>query len=79
MLQNVNFSYQNNQELILLVFTAKSDLMCLWQSTHQSVQDYYEKFMALKEVNESVKNSIHEDPGLLELVVKEHGDDIGTH
>ena len=37
------------------------------------MQEYYKRFMALKEVNESIDNSIHQDPGILEMVAKEHG------
>ena len=47
MLQIVNSNYQSNQELVLSMFTAKSDFMQLHQSKHQSVQDFYKKFMEL--------------------------------
>lgn len=52
------------------MWTVKSDLMKLRQGRHQSVQEYCERFIVLKEVNESLRNSIHEDPGLLDVITK---------
>ena len=73
MLQNVNFTYGSNQEPVLSMWVAKNDFIKLQQGKHQSVQEYYKRFMALKEVNESLGNSILQDPGILEIVAKEHG------
>ena len=62
-LQNVNFSYKSVQEPILTMWNAKRDFMNLRQQRHQSVQEYYERFIALKEVNETLNTNIHDDLG----------------
>ena len=66
MLQNVNFTYWSNQEPMLSMWVAKNDFIKLQQGKHQSVQEYYKRFIAPKEVNESHGNSINKDTGILE-------------
>ena len=77
MLQNVNFTYKSNKESICPV-EAKSDFIRLRQGKHKYLQEYCERFIALKEVNEFLKNSIHEDPSLLKIIAKEHGRNLTT-
>ena len=49
-----------------------SDFIKLRQGKFQSVQEYYERFIVLKKVNASLKNSVHEDAGLLDIVAKKY-------
>jgi len=72
MLQNVNFSYRTNPEPIISMCNAKHDFILISQGRYQSVQEYCEIFIALKEVNESLKNSIHDNLGLIEIILKEN-------
>ena len=62
-LQNVNFSYKSSQEPILTMWNAKRDFINLRQEKHQSVQEYCECFIALRDVNKTLNNNIHDDLG----------------
>lgn len=48
--QNVNFSYKSFQEPILTMWNAEMDFIKLYQQKHQSIQEYYERFISLMEV-----------------------------
>ena len=57
-LQSVNFSYQSKQDLILTMWNAEVDFIKLHQhqQPHQCVQEYYERFITLCDVNDILGN-----------------------
>jgi hypothetical protein len=67
-LQGVNFSYRSNQEPILTMWNAKVDFIKLRQKPQQSVQEYYERFIAMRDVNETLGNNIHDDLGFVDVI-----------
>ena len=69
-LQSVNFSYRSSEEPIKTMWQAKVDFIKLRQQKHQSVQEYYEKFMALKEVNDTLNINVYDDPGLVDIIAR---------
>ena len=71
-LQSVNFSYRSNQEPILTMWNAKADFIKLRQQKQQTVQEYYERFIAMRDVNETLGNNMHDDLGFVE-VCQTHG------
>ena len=77
-LQGVNFSYVNSEEPIVTMFKAKYDFIRIRQQRGQSVTDYYERFIAMKEVNESLNTNIHDDLGFTAVIAKEKGKDLDT-
>jgi hypothetical protein len=50
------------------MFKAKYDFIRIRQQKSQSVTDYYEKFNALKGVNETLNTNIHDDLGFSEVI-----------
>ena len=72
-LQSVSFSYTNSEEPMVSIWKAKSDFMRIRQGKGQSVIDYYERFIALKDVNETLNTLIHEDPGYVDIIATEKG------
>ena len=58
------------------MWNAKRDFINLRQQKHQSVQEYYERFVALKEVNETLNTNIHDDLGFIEAIAREKGEDL---
>ena len=77
-LQSVNFSYRSNQEPILTMWNAKADFIKLRQQKQQTVQEYYERFIAMRDVNETLGNNIHDDLGFVEVIAKKNGEDPST-
>jgi hypothetical protein len=53
----------------------KKDFINLHQQKHQSMQDYYESFISLKEVNETLNTNIHNDLGFNEAIAREKDKD----
>ena len=60
------------------MWEAKADFIKLRQQKHQSVQDYYEKFVALKEVIETLNVNIYDDPGLIEVIARAKGKELNS-
>jgi hypothetical protein len=58
------------------MFKAKYDFIRIRQQKSQSVTDYYEKFNALKGVNETLNTNIHDDLGFSEVIAKEKNVDL---
>ena len=56
---------------------AKADFIKLHQQLHQSVQEYYERFIAMREVNETLKTNIP-PLGFVKVIFKEDGKDLAT-
>eukprot|EP00956_Cyclotella_meneghiniana_P012790 scaffold18188_cov20-Cyclotella_meneghiniana.AAC.2 len=72
-LQNVNFSYRSSQEPMMTIWNALYDFVTIRQHPNQSVQEYYEKFSNLKEVNTSLGINIHAHMGAITEIAKEKG------
>ena len=77
-LQAANYSYTTNDEPIVSMWTMKRDFIGLRQYKGQSVHHYYEKFLSLADVNESLGNNIHDDLGFEAIIAKEKGVDLST-
>ena len=77
-LQAANYSYTTNEEPIVSMWTMKRDFIGLRQYKGQSVHHYYEKFLSLADVNESLGNNIHDDLGFEAIIAKEKGLDLST-
>ena len=60
------------------MWNAKRDFMNLQQQRHQRFQEYYERFIALKEVNETLNTNIHDDLGFINSIAREKGEDPST-
>jgi hypothetical protein len=75
-LLKTNFSYTSVEHPILTMFKAKLDFIRIRQLDNQSVTEYYKKFMAMKEVNETLGNSIYDDSGLVDVIAREKGEDL---
>ncbi|MCP4749237.1 MAG: hypothetical protein GY874_24340, partial [Desulfobacteraceae bacterium] len=48
-LQSVNLSYRSSEEPVKTIWQAKTDFIKLRQGKHQTVQEYYEKIIALRD------------------------------
>ena len=57
------------------MWNAKRDFLNMRQQKYQTVQDYYERFVALREVNEALGNNVHYDLGFVEAIARENGED----
>ena len=57
------------------MWNAKKDFINLRKQKHQSVQEYYERFVALKEVNETLNTNVHDDLGFIDAIARENGED----
>ena len=77
-LQSVNFSYRSSQEPILTMWNAKVDFIKLRQQKHQTVQEYFERFIAMRDVNETLGNNIHDDLGFADVIARERGENPST-
>jgi hypothetical protein len=75
-LQKINFSYTPVEEPILTMFKTKLDFMRIRQYDGQSVTEYYEKFLAMKEVNETLGTNIYDDLGFVDVIAREKGKDL---
>ena len=64
-----------NLQLSLIMWNAKRTFINLHQQKHQSVQEYYESFFALKEVSKTLYTNIHDDLGFIEAISREKGED----
>mmetsp|Transcript_44168 Transcript_44168/g.92862 ORF Transcript_44168/g.92862 Transcript_44168/m.92862 type:complete len:151 (-) Transcript_44168:248-700(-) len=58
------------------MFQAKLDFLKLCQNKNQSVVDYYEKYIPVKEVCETLEVKVHDDPGLVKIIAKEQGKNV---
>jgi hypothetical protein len=75
-LQSVNFSHTNSEEPIMSMWKAKADFVKLRQSKGQSVSKYYERFIALRDVNETLNTNIYDDLGFADVIAREQGKDL---
>lgn len=60
---------------MLTIWNAKSDFIKLRQQKGQSVQEYFEWFIALKEVNDTLETNVHACTGLVDALAHEKGQD----
>jgi hypothetical protein len=78
-LERVSFRYgKTSQESVLSLFLTKRDFYKIKQQKGEELQSFYERFEALKDVNESLGISVHDDIGLLEIIAKERGTSVGA-
>ena len=63
--------------MIKTMWMAKSDFIKLHQQPHQSVQDYYKKFLDMMDVNDTLNNNIHQDDGLINAIAMGKGKAVG--
>jgi hypothetical protein len=57
------------------MWNVKRDFLKLHQQKYQSAQDYYEQFVVLREVNETLGNNVHYNLRCVEAIVCENGED----
>ena len=69
MLMSANHNYRTHEEPIKTIWTAKRDFINLRQHRNESVQEYYERFIGMKEVNETLCPNI--DSGLIDVICKD--------
>jgi hypothetical protein len=74
-LQTVDCSYHSNQEPVLTIWNAKTDFIKLRQQKGQSVQEYFERFVALKEVNDTLGTNVHACTRLIDALARKKGQD----
>ena len=55
-----------------------NDLAKIRQGKYQSFPEYYERFCAMRDVNNSLGCSIYSHPGLIEVIACEKGDNAST-
>ena len=60
------------------MWIAKKNFMGIKQGKHQSVNEYYETFIALKDINETLNTNIHDDLGVINIIVREEGLDMSA-
>ena len=60
------------------MWNAIHNFVSIRQQPNQSVQDYFEKFTALKEVNSTLGVNLYDNLGMVEVVARENGDDLNA-
>ena len=50
------------------MFQAKADFVKIRQGKNQTVVDYYEKYVAMKDVCDTLKVDVHDDSGAIAIV-----------
>ena len=73
MLREVNFNYRRTEEPIKTLVTATKDMFLLRQND-SSLQEYYEKFQAMRKVVEELSSSDHGNP-LVDIICRETNKD----
>ena len=58
------------------MWNAKSDFINLYQQKNHSVKEYYERFVALKEVNQTLNTNIHDDLGFIKAIALEKHENL---
>ena len=53
----------------------KRDFAKLHQQKHQSMQDYYDQFVPLREVNQALGNNVYYDLVFVVIIVHENGEE----
>ena len=71
LLQSANFSYTNNKEPIMAMWKVIADFVKIKQQKGQTVNDYYERFKTMYEVNKSLSTSIYDHLGMGAIIAPE--------
>ena len=74
----MNLSYCSNLKPVLMMWNTKADFIKQHQQKHQTVQEYYKMFIAMRDMKETLGNNIHNDLGFVEVIAKENGEDPNT-
>jgi len=69
-IRNIAFSYKTHDHPVVALHSFKYDLYRLSQSRYQTTQDFYDSFVNMVTVNESIGNNIGTDEGMLMHVMK---------
>ena len=77
-LQKVNYSYTASEEPIVTMWKAKLDWARIRQQPGQTVSEYYDRFVALKEVNENLQTDLYVDLGFPSVIARERGVDLNA-
>ena len=77
-LQGINFSHTSTQEPIVAMWESINDFAKIRQGKYQSVPEYYERFCAMRDVNNSLGCSIYSHPGLNEVIAREKGENASA-
>ena len=77
-LQKVNYSYTASEEPIVTMWKAKLDWARIRQQPGQTVSEYYDRFIALKEVNENLQTDLYVDLGFPNVIALERGVDFNA-
>jgi hypothetical protein len=77
-LLTVNFSYTHSEEPIMSMWKAKSDFVKIRQAKGQTVNEYFERFIALRDVNDTLKATVYDDMGLADVIAIEQEKDFST-
>ena len=77
-LQGINFSHTSAQEPIVTMWESINDFEKTRQGKYQSFPKYYERFCAMRDVNNSLGCSIYSHPGLIEVIAREKGENAST-
>jgi len=64
-IRNIAFSYKTHDHPVVAMHSFKYDMYRLSQSKHQTTQDFYDSFVNMVNVNESIGNNIGTDDGML--------------
>ena len=73
-LQGINFSHTSTQEPIVTMWESINFFAKIRQGKYQSVPKYYERFCAMRDVNNSLGCSIYIHLGLIEVIASKKGE-----
>ena len=77
-LQGINFCHNSAQEPIVTMWESINDFAKIRQRKYQSVPEYYERFCAMRDVNNSLGCSIYSHPGLIKVIAREKGENASA-
>ena len=77
-LQGINFSHTSTQEPIVTMWESITDFAKIRQGKYQSVPEYYKRFCAIRDVNNSLGCSIYSHTGLIKVIACEKGENAST-
>jgi hypothetical protein len=78
LLQSVNFNQTDSEEPIVSMFKAKLDFMRIRQQKGQTVNEYFERFIAMMGVNETLNTNLLDDLGFPQIIAREKKIDLST-
>ena len=72
-IKTISFNYRAHQEPVVALDAVKHELYKLTQGKHQTVQEYYDTFKNMVNVNAELGAEVGHDLGLEEILVTEDG------